>query len=51
MKVPAFLRFDARAAEQPGFWKATEGKGEFTLCNVVNAGNAPPTPPLDDEIL
>ncbi len=29
------------AAEQPGFWKATEGKGEFTLCNVVNAGNAP----------
>jgi branched-chain amino acid transport system substrate-binding protein len=29
------------AAEQPGFWKATEGKGEYTLCNVVNAGNAP----------
>jgi branched-chain amino acid transport system substrate-binding protein len=29
------------AAEQPGFWKATGGKGEFTLCNVVNAGNAP----------
>lgn len=29
------------AAEQPGFWKATDGKGEFTLCNVVNAGNAP----------
>jgi len=22
-------------------WKATEGKGEYTLCNVVNAGNAP----------
>jgi len=29
------------AAEQPGFWDATEGKGEYTLCNVVNAGNAP----------
>lgn len=29
------------AAEQPGFWEATEGKGEYTLCNVVNAGNAP----------
>lgn len=42
MKVPA-LPFGSTlaAAEQPGFWKATEGKGEFTLCNVVNAGNAP----------
>jgi branched-chain amino acid transport system substrate-binding protein len=29
------------AAEQPGFWKATDGKGEYVLCNVVNAGNAP----------
>jgi len=29
------------AAEQPGFWDATEGKGEYTLANVVNAGNAP----------
>ncbi len=29
------------AAEQPGFWEATDGKGEYTLCNVVNAGNAP----------
>ena len=29
------------AAEQPGFWKATEGKGEYCLANVVNAGNAP----------
>ena len=29
------------AAEQPGFWKATNGKGEFCLANVVNAGNAP----------
>ncbi len=42
MRIPA-LPFGSTlaAAEQPGFWKATEGKGEFTLCNVVNAGNAP----------
>ena len=42
MKVPA-LPFGSTlaAAEQPGFWRATDGKGEFTLCNVVNAGNAP----------
>lgn len=42
MKVPA-LPFGSiiAAAEQPGFWAATEGKGEFCLANVVNAGNAP----------
>jgi len=42
MKVPA-LPFGTiiAAAEQPGFWKATEGKGEYCLANVVNAGNAP----------
>lgn len=42
MKVPA-LPFGSiiAAAEQPGFWKATGGKGEFTLANVINAGNAP----------
>ncbi len=42
MKVPA-LPFGTiiSAAEQPGFWKATEGKGEYCLANVVNAGNAP----------
>ena len=42
MKLPA-LPFGSTlaAAEQPGFWIATEGKGEYTLCNVVNAGNAP----------
>ena len=42
MKIPA-LPFGSTlaAAEQPGFWKATDGKGEYTLCNVVNAGNAP----------
>lgn len=42
MKIPA-LPFGSTlaAAEQPSFWKATDGKGEYTLCNVVNAGNAP----------
>ncbi|MGD2125649.1 MAG: ABC transporter substrate-binding protein [Desulfobacteraceae bacterium] len=42
MKIPA-LPFGSiiAAGEQPGFWKATEGKGEYTLANVVNAGNAP----------
>lgn len=42
MKIPA-LPFGSiiAAAEQPGFWKATGGKGEFTLANVINAGNAP----------
>ncbi len=42
MKLPA-LPFGSTlaAAEQPGFWKATDGKGEYCLANVVNAGNAP----------
>jgi branched-chain amino acid transport system substrate-binding protein len=42
LKIPA-LPFGSTlaAAEQPGFWNATDGKGEYTLCNVVNAGNAP----------
>jgi branched-chain amino acid transport system substrate-binding protein len=42
LKIPA-LPFGSTlaAAEQPGFWKATNGKGAYTLCNVVNAGNAP----------
>ena len=42
MKVPA-LPFGSiiAAAEQPGFWKATEGRGEYCLANAVNAGNAP----------
>ncbi|MEW5723459.1 MAG: ABC transporter substrate-binding protein [Thermodesulfobacteriota bacterium] len=44
LKIPA-LPFGSiiAAAEQPGFWQATEGKGEFCLANVVNAGNAPST--------
>lgn len=42
MQLPA-LPFGSTlaAAEQPGFWKATEGKGAYCLANVVNAGNAP----------
>ncbi len=42
LKIPA-LPFGSTlaAAEEPGFWKTTDGKGEYTLCNVVNAGNAP----------
>jgi branched-chain amino acid transport system substrate-binding protein len=42
MKLPA-LPFGSTlaAAEQPGFWEATKGKGEYCLANVVNAGNAP----------
>jgi branched-chain amino acid transport system substrate-binding protein len=41
LKIPA-LPFGSTlaAVEQPGFWKASEGKGEYALCNVVNAGNA-----------
>jgi len=42
MKIPA-LPYGTiiSAAEEPGFWKATEGKGEFAMASVVNAGNAP----------
>jgi branched-chain amino acid transport system substrate-binding protein len=42
MKVPA-LPFGTiiSAAEEPGFWKATEGKGEYCMASVVNAGNCP----------
>ena len=42
MKIPA-LPFGTiiSAAEQPGFYKSTEGKGEYCLASTVNAGNAP----------
>jgi branched-chain amino acid transport system substrate-binding protein len=42
MKIPA-LPYGTiiSAAEEPGFWKATDGKGEFAMASVVNAGNAP----------
>ncbi len=42
MKIPA-IPFGTiiSAAEQPGFWEATDGKGEFCMASVVNAGNVP----------
>jgi len=42
MKIPA-LPYGTiiSAAEEPGFWKATDGKGEYAMASVVNAGNAP----------
>ena len=42
MKIPA-LPYGTiiSAAEEPGFWKSTEGKGEYCMASVVNAGNSP----------
>jgi len=41
MKVKAIPLGFVCAAEQPGFWKATGGKGEYLIVNVCNGGNAP----------
>ncbi|GAB4373418.1 MAG: ABC transporter substrate-binding protein [Deltaproteobacteria bacterium] len=41
MKMKALPLGFVNAAEQPGFWKGTEGKGEFLIVNLVNGGNAP----------
>lgn len=41
MKLPALPYGFIEAAEQPGFAEAAQGKGEFTLVHLVNAGNAP----------
>lgn len=42
LKIPALPFGSINAAvEQPGFWKASEGKGEYSIANVVNAGNVP----------
>jgi len=41
LEVPSLPIGFICAAEQPGFWEATEGKGEYTMVNLVNAGNAP----------
>lgn len=42
MKIPALPFGTINAAvEQPGFWKASEGKGEYAMASVVNAGNTP----------
>jgi len=40
MRLPAIPYGFINAAEQPGFWEATKGKGEFTIVHLVNAGNA-----------
>jgi len=42
MKIPA-LPFGAiiPTVAEPGFWDKVEGKGEYCLDSVVNAGNAP----------
>ena len=31
------------AAEQPGFWDASEGNAEYAIVDVINGGNAPAT--------
>ncbi len=42
LKIPALpYGTIVSAVEQPGFWKATGGKGAYAIANVVNAGNAP----------
>ena len=41
MEIPAVPIGFINAAEHPDFWEATEGKGEYTLNHLVNAGNAP----------
>lgn len=41
MKLKSLPMGFMNAAEQPGFWKATGGKGEFMIVNLVNGGNAP----------
>lgn len=41
MKLKALPVGFVNAAEQPGFWKATGGEGEYLIVNLVNGGNAP----------
>jgi branched-chain amino acid transport system substrate-binding protein len=41
MKLKALPVGFVNAAEQPGFWKATGGKGEYLIVDLVNGGNAP----------
>ena len=41
MQLKALPMGFVNAAEQPGFWKATGGKGEYLIVNLVNGGNAP----------
>lgn len=41
MKLKSIPVGFVNAAEQPGFWKASGGKGEFLIVNLVNGGNSP----------
>lgn len=41
MRLKALPVGFVNAAEQPGFWKATGGRGEYLIVNLVNGGNAP----------
>lgn len=41
MQLPALPIGFICAAEQPDFWEATGGKGEYAIAHLVNAGNAP----------
>lgn len=41
MEIPAVPIGFINSAEHPDFWDATDGKGEFTIAHLVNAGNAP----------
>jgi len=41
MQLPSLPLGFINAAEQPGFWEASEGEGEFAIAHLVNAANAP----------
>jgi branched-chain amino acid transport system substrate-binding protein len=41
LKLKAIPIGFVNAAEQPGFWKANGGKGEYLIVDLVNGGNAP----------
>jgi branched-chain amino acid transport system substrate-binding protein len=43
MKLKSIPMGFVNAAEQPGFWKAAQGRGEYLIVNLVNGGNAPST--------
>jgi len=41
MEVPALPLGFIGAAEDPGFWKATDGKGAYTIVTLSETGNVP----------
>ncbi len=41
MKLKSLPVGFVNAAEQPGFWKSSGGKGDSLIVNLVNGGNAP----------